>query len=122
MEVNEEVISWNKVLIQGNKNLQARLKAHRAKIIVMEDKLKDYERHFAPLRKCRSERELVCKYTNFIDENPKKTYVETLAREVAELDLSEVYRHPSTKALSCHNSYFQEEDDHEQFAGDIEEF
>jgi hypothetical protein len=29
---------------QGNKNLQVHLKAYRAKIIIMEDKLKDYER------------------------------------------------------------------------------
>lgn len=121
VELNEEVINWNKMLAQGNKNMQSKLKAYRAQIIIMEDKLKDYERHFAPIRKCRSERELVCKYTNFIDENPKKTYVELLAREVAEIDILDACKH-SEKALSCHNVYFQEEDEHQELISEIVEF
>ena len=110
------------MLALGNKNLQQRLKAHRAKIIVMEDKLKDYEKHFAPLRKCRSERELVCKYTNFIDENPKKTYVEMLAKEAAEINISDATRHCTSKALSCHNTYFPEENEHQEMISEIIEF
>lgn len=60
--------------------MQARLKELRAKIIVMEEKLKQYEKHFAPIKKNKSEKQLSCKYINFIDENPRKVYVDLLAK------------------------------------------
>jgi hypothetical protein len=69
-----------------------------------------------------SEKELTCKYTNFIDENPKKMYVEQLAREISNIDLSDVRRQTTEKAYSAHNVYGKVENDHEEMMSEIVEF
>lgn len=98
------------MLSQGNKNMQTRLKEMRAKIIIMEEKLKEYERHFVRMRRCRSDRELVCRYTNFIDENPRKTYIETLKKEVDGIDVYDVQPNIAEKAYSTHNTYGKDDE------------
>ena len=89
----------------------------------MEEKLKQYEKHFAPIRRNKSEKQLTCKYINFIDENPRKVYVDMLAREVAEIQLMDARPNKIQKAYSAHNIYFQDEDDErEEILSEIIEF
>lgn len=89
----------------------------------MEEKLKQYEKHFAPIRRNKSEKQLTCKYINFIDENPRKVYIDMLAREVGEINLMDVRPGVLMKAASTQNIYFKDEDEEkEEIISEIIEF
>jgi hypothetical protein len=49
-------------------------------------------------------------------------YVEQLAREISNIDLSDVRRQTTEKAYSAHNVYGKVENDHEEMMSEIVEF